>query len=163
MITGCQDSTEQPGAARLWDAETGKPLGPPMSHGQIMAVAFSPDGKLAVTGGVDRTARLWNTSDSTPAQPPWPYGKNVATAALLVVSAGVGSAVTVEVTVAVLVIVAPAWSRPTCTTIVDPATYKYPSALIMPGSAGTNWWKAVFGSGQYRDANLAVSGGGDVS
>src|SRR6266576_3127429 len=50
---------------------------------------------------------------------------------------------------------------PTCTTVVDPATYKYPSTLIMPGSAGTNWWKAVFGSGQYRDANLAVSGGSD--
>jgi len=31
----------------------------------------------------------------------------------------------------------------------------------MPGSPGTNWWKAVFGSGQYRDANLAVSGGGE--
>src|SRR5438046_4125328 len=50
---------------------------------------------------------------------------------------------------------------PTCTTVVDPATYKYPSTLIMPGSPGTNWWKAVFGTGQYRDANLAVSGGGD--
>ena len=33
--------------------------------------------------------------------------------------------------------------------------------LIMPGSAGTNWWKAVFGAGQFRDANLALSGGGD--
>src|SRR2546427_1423875 len=50
---------------------------------------------------------------------------------------------------------------PTCTTVVDPTTYKYPSTLIMPGSPGTNWWKAVFGSGQYRDANLAVSGGGE--
>src|SRR5213592_4833810 len=54
-----------------------------------------------------------------------------------------------------------ATAGPTCTTVVDPATYKYPSTLIMPGSPGTNWWKAVFGSGQYRDANLAVSGGGD--
>ena len=50
---------------------------------------------------------------------------------------------------------------PTCTTVVDPTTYKYPGTLIMPGSPGTNWWKAVFGSGQYRDANLAVSGGGE--
>lgn len=48
-----------------------------------------------------------------------------------------------------------------CGTVVDPATYSYPDNLIMPGSAGTNWWKAVFGSGQYRDANLALSGGGD--
>lgn len=46
-------------------------------------------------------------------------------------------------------------------TAVDPSTYSYPNNLIMPGSPGTNWWKAVFGAGQYRDANLALSGGGD--
>src|SRR2546430_9872050 len=40
---------------------------------------------------------------------------------------------------------------PTCTTVVDPTTYKCPGTLIMTGSPGTNWWKAVFGSGQYRD------------
>jgi TonB-linked SusC/RagA family outer membrane protein len=33
--------------------------------------------------------------------------------------------------------------------------------LIMPGSPGTNWWKAVFGSGQVRNANLSISGGGE--
>jgi len=32
--------------------------------------------------------------------------------------------------------------------------------LIMPGSAGTNWWKAVFSPAQFSDANLSVSGGG---
>ena len=53
-------------------------------------------------------------------------------------------------------------SAPTCAgTRVDPSTYSYPNNLIMPGSAGTNWWKAVFGTGEFRDANLAVSGGGD--
>jgi TonB-dependent starch-binding outer membrane protein SusC len=46
-------------------------------------------------------------------------------------------------------------------TNVDPTTYSFPNNLIMPGSAGTNWWKAVFGTGQFRDANLALSGGGD--
>jgi TonB-linked SusC/RagA family outer membrane protein len=49
----------------------------------------------------------------------------------------------------------------TCTTFVDTSTYSYPNNLIMPGSPGTNWWKAVFGTGYTRDANLAVSGGGD--
>jgi TonB-dependent starch-binding outer membrane protein SusC len=44
---------------------------------------------------------------------------------------------------------------------VDESAYAYPNALIMPGSSGTNWWKSVFGAGQYRDANLAFSGGGD--
>jgi len=30
----------------------------------------------------------------------------------------------------------------------------------MPGSAGTNWWKAVFSPAQFSDANLGISGGG---
>ncbi|MEX2156816.1 MAG: TonB-dependent receptor [Gemmatimonadales bacterium] len=52
-------------------------------------------------------------------------------------------------------------SSPTCTMVVDPSTYSYPDNLIMPGSAGTNWWKAVFGAAPFRDANLALSGGGE--
>src|SRR5438105_4038183 len=44
--------------------------------------------------------------------------------------------------------------------VVDQSMYSYPNTLIMPGSAGTDWWKAVFGSGQFTDANLALSGGG---
>ncbi len=55
----------------------------------------------------------------------------------------------------------PAPGGPGCGTVVDPSTYSYPDNLIMPGSAGTNWWDAVFGAGQYRDANLALSGGSD--
>jgi len=43
---------------------------------------------------------------------------------------------------------------------VDASGYSYPNALVMPGSAGTNWWKAVFSPAQYTDANLAVAGGG---
>jgi TonB-linked SusC/RagA family outer membrane protein len=39
--------------------------------------------------------------------------------------------------------------------------YAWPNNLIMPGSPGTNWWKSVFGAGQFRDANLALSGGGE--
>ncbi len=54
----------------------------------------------------------------------------------------------------------PAGANAVCTN-VDVSTYRYPDNLIMPGSAGTNWWKSLFGSGQFRDANLAVSGGGD--
>ncbi len=41
---------------------------------------------------------------------------------------------------------------------VDTTTYSYPDNLIMPGSPGTNWWDAVFGTGHYADANLAISG-----
>ncbi len=51
-----------------------------------------------------------------------------------------------------------AFGRPTG---VDPAKYSYPNSLIMAGSPGTNWWKAVFGDpGQVTDANLSITGSG---
>ena len=49
------------------------------------------------------------------------------------------------------------WGRPVR---VNTAAYSYPNVLIMPGSAGTNWWKAVFSPAQFSEANLGVSGGG---
>src|SRR3989475_5361865 len=49
-----------------------------------------------------------------------------------------------------------------CTTAdVDPSKYSYPTNLIMPGSAGTNWWKTVFSPAPVADAYLAVSGWGE--
>jgi TonB-linked SusC/RagA family outer membrane protein len=47
-------------------------------------------------------------------------------------------------------------------TSVDESTYSYPNRLIMPGSAGTNWWDAVFGTGRVGDFNLDVTGGGQA-
>jgi TonB-linked SusC/RagA family outer membrane protein len=41
----------------------------------------------------------------------------------------------------------------------DDYAYENSTRLIMPGSQGTNWWDAVFGTGQTRDVNLAVRGG----
>ena len=49
------------------------------------------------------------------------------------------------------------WGRPTS---VDTSLYSFPSTLIMPGSPGTDWWKAVFSPAQVTDANLGISGGG---
>lgn len=46
---------------------------------------------------------------------------------------------------------------------VDPSKYSYPLALIMPGSAGTDWWKAVWGSAPVSDYNLDVRGGSDAN
>lgn len=43
---------------------------------------------------------------------------------------------------------------------VDVSKYSYPNNLIMPGSAGTNWWRAVFGPAPISDVNLNVSGAG---
>lgn len=50
----------------------------------------------------------------------------------------------------------------TCSDL-DASTYSWPDNLIMPGSAGTNWWDAVFGSAPVMDVNLRVSGGTDAS
>ncbi len=48
-----------PGAARLWDAATGVPIGEPMRHGgPLLSAAFSPDGRI-VTASADGTVRLW--------------------------------------------------------------------------------------------------------
>jgi TonB-linked SusC/RagA family outer membrane protein len=47
-----------------------------------------------------------------------------------------------------------------CSTL-DEAAYAFPGTLIMPGSSGTNWWDAVFGTGYVGDYNLEISGAGD--
>lgn len=44
---------------------------------------------------------------------------------------------------------------------VNENAYAFPNVLIMPGSPGTNWWDAVFGSGYVGDYNLDIAGGGD--
>jgi TonB-dependent starch-binding outer membrane protein SusC len=43
---------------------------------------------------------------------------------------------------------------------VDLNSYAYPSNLIMPASAGTNWWKEVFSPAYVGDYNVDVAGGG---
>jgi len=52
------------------------------------------------------------------------------------------------------------WGRPIS---VDPAQYAWPNTLIFPGSAGTNWWKVVWGSAPVSDYNLDVRGGSDAN
>jgi len=48
---------------RLWDQATGKPIGSLEGHeGQVLSVAWSPDGKTLASGSRDRTMRLWEAA-----------------------------------------------------------------------------------------------------
>jgi WD40 repeat protein/serine/threonine protein kinase/tetratricopeptide (TPR) repeat protein len=65
VMTGSAD-----GAARFWDAATGRPLGPTLTHPQaVSAVAYGPDGQTVLTGCGDRTARLWDPRTGRPIGP----------------------------------------------------------------------------------------------
>jgi WD40 repeat protein len=73
VLTGSLDST-----ARLWDASTGRPLGPTMTHqNAVLAVAYSPDGKTVLTGSRDNAARLWDASTGRPLGPPMSHQQEV--------------------------------------------------------------------------------------
>ena len=63
IVTASADKT-----ARLWDAETGKPIGEPLTGHKdaVLSAAFSPDGKRIVTASDDKTARLWDAETGKP-------------------------------------------------------------------------------------------------
>jgi WD40 repeat protein len=51
-------------ALRLWDVTAHRQMGRPIrGDGSIVAVAFSPNGKMFVTGGYGQTALLWNAKN----------------------------------------------------------------------------------------------------
>ncbi len=64
VATACGDT------AQVWDAGTGRRIGPPLRHSaRIRAVALSPDGRLLLTGGEDRGNALPACGKRRPAGP----------------------------------------------------------------------------------------------
>jgi WD40 repeat protein len=73
IATASEDHT-----ARLWDADTGKPLGEPMKHdGGVRAVTFSPDGTKIATASEDHIARLWDAATGKSLGEPMKHDKSV--------------------------------------------------------------------------------------
>ena len=63
IVSGSGDNT-----VRLWDADTGQPIGEPLTGhtGAVTSVAFSPDGKRIASGSGDNTVRLWDADTGQP-------------------------------------------------------------------------------------------------
>jgi WD40 repeat protein len=69
-------------SAVLADADTGRPVAPPMTHERaVTSVAASPDGAVLLTGSRDGTARFWDATTGLPLGPPLRHAGPVAAVA----------------------------------------------------------------------------------
>ncbi|HET7506575.1 MAG TPA: TIR domain-containing protein [Kofleriaceae bacterium] len=77
VVTASDDN-----AARVWDANTGRPVTAPLKHqGTVLEAKFSTDGTRVVTASGDKTARIWNATTGMPVTRPLEHGDTVSGAA----------------------------------------------------------------------------------
>ena len=67
FVTASRDGT-----ARIWDANTGEPIGKPLQTlVSVYAAVFDPKGERVVTASWDKTARIWDAKRASQSASRW--------------------------------------------------------------------------------------------
>jgi eukaryotic-like serine/threonine-protein kinase len=94
VVTALRGRARRKAEVQLWEAATGKPLGPPWGPNQpVERLALSPDGRAVLLASDDGTARLWDARTGKPLGPVLKYGQQTLTC--VAVSSG-GKAILAE-------------------------------------------------------------------
>jgi WD40 repeat protein/tetratricopeptide (TPR) repeat protein len=83
VATTSQDAGREKGGSlwttcQVWDAATGRPVSPLLPHSSyVLALAFSPDGKVLATGDYGGAVHLWDVGTGTMIGKPFEVGSEV--------------------------------------------------------------------------------------